>query len=94
MHVETILIVFKAPSFISLIQKENIRIKMLKLIKFIFSISMVFAFRTPGIEKLLFQTVPDILTDCVGGRHIHFTVEDCMFLTDTLKINTDEIHLR
>jgi len=53
MHVETILIVFKAPSFISLIQKENIRIKMLKLIKFIFSISMVFAFRTPGIEYVI-----------------------------------------
>jgi len=58
---------------------------MLKLIKFIFSIAMVFAFRTAGIEKLLIQTVPDILTDCVQGRHMHFTVEDCMILSALTK---------
>ena len=64
------------------------------LISLLYSAISIYLKTLTIFRKLLFQTVPDILTDCVGGRHIHFTVEDCMFLTDTLKINTDEIHLR
>ena len=39
-------------------------------------------------RKLLIQTVPDILTDCVQGRHMHFTVEDCMILSALTKTDS------
>lgn len=39
-------------------------------------------------RKLLIQTVPDILTDCVQGRHMHFTVEDCMLLSALTKTDS------